>query len=174
MKPPSFKHSVLGHPVVGLPIMAAGSLMLYRCYLEPGIWPLAVPALIMMNAVATASGVRMKYLAWRSAWEAMGGGASSGNLVAGRAFVIILLGSMTAYMAAHSEVASYRTGLALMVMTGLGGGLLLLAKRLRQKRTFSPSGAALPVSICVNAPIVPVPPLAQAFAALPEHCLALR
>lgn len=175
MKPPSFKDSVLGHPLVALPIMAAGGLALYGCYLDHSLWPVGLIALYAMNVTLTANAARMKFLAWKSAWDAMGDApASAGHGLGGKLFAVMVLGSMMAYMAAHSDVANYRLGLVLMVAVGLIGGIILLFKRRREQQASSPAGPAAPVSICVNTPILPVPSLAQAFSALPEHCLALR
>jgi hypothetical protein len=175
MKPPSFKDSLLGHPLLVLPIMAAGGLALYGCYLDHSRWPVGLIALYVMNISITANATRMKFLAWKSAWDAMGDApASAGHGLGGKLFVIMVLGSMMTYMAAHSDVASYRLGLALMVAVGLIGGTILLFKRRKGQQSSSPAGPMAPVSICVNTPILPVPSLAQAFAALPEHCLALR
>ncbi len=172
MKPPSLKTTLLGHPLVCLPIIGIGCLLLYRWYLDAALWPLGIAALVAMNSSVNASGERMKYLSWKQAWDALGEASHSArSTIAGKFFASSVLVAMIVYMASHAEVAAYRTGLTLMAATAIGGGVILLTKSLRQRQRQQQSAVPDTVAICIHSPMMPVPSLAQAFAALPDHCL---
>ncbi|EQB16945.1 hypothetical protein [Sphingobium lactosutens] len=175
MKTPSLKTRMLGHPLVVWPSIGFFLWTGYMLLTGPDTWPLAAIALFFGAPVMRAYERREEWLAWRKAWNAMSGQQPPRR----RRFVKPLTGLMVVaaaalYLVATLDRTDSQTVLAISLLWMVGVVAFFAGRGLwrRLRRTRRATAGEL-VKVCVRKPLLRVPSLQQAYAALPDHCRAV-
>jgi hypothetical protein len=174
MKAPPPATRVLGHPILsGLLLLVGGAVAIaFLIHGTQGILP-AIIVGALLNRVMKAQEQERDYRAWKRAWNAMDPAARASRragLLMARTIIVI---AVALYGLAHLADAEIQVALAF-----IGAGLLLwfgvaLARRLRRNGERRRTDETAPVRIGLRGPLLPVPSLPQAYAALPDHCQRL-
>lgn len=173
MKSPPARIHILGHPVVMLPVMGMGSLILYQWSQNADLALLGIVAIAAMAFVAKASERRMEYARWRRAWNAMADDAPapSRRPLLGKVAVAVIV--PVGFVAYESEALSQVGNPVPMLVAIVGlagiGAMIVRARRWFTGRRARPSSRSDVVSICARSPMR-VPSLEDAYRALPAHC----
>jgi hypothetical protein len=161
-------------------VVAGACLGPYAWYMNPDAWPLGMAGLMVMGWTAEANAAVARYAAWKREWDGMGPGGARprasdrpGFKVAALALVVV---GLAVFLAAHPDQPGY----VLAFNWLMGGGTCLLVGWLAVRRfrsTARPIWARKArvhetdaVSLCVRSPVIRVPDLKGAYAALPAHC----
>lgn len=177
MNKPPLGTRILGHPLVGLPILGLGAFVLYQCTQDTSNWPLGLGAMAAISATLRASEKAEAYRTWKLAWDAMSDAPpSSGRM--GRVFRSLvgfaLFGALILFLIGHSDKPEYSIALGWVLLVGGLGVVLALALRLWCSRRRKPKAVKVqPVTVAIARPIHAVPDMRQCYRKLPEHCLAL-
>lgn len=177
MRRPAGIRWIAGQPLVTLVVVLVSLFALYVCVAAPGGWLLAIVPVVTLWWVVNANSDVAEYKAWRRAWEGMGPD-SAPRRVARSAFKwvawLLIVGSVAWYLYANRDLPEYRLALLWMgavAAIAMLAALVQLARRARGGvRKAKPGASVEPVSICVDRPIIKVPDLRRAYAALPAHC----
>jgi len=177
MKPPPLKTRFLGHPVITTGASLVGAWLCWTLFQSgPEGMLLGFVVVGVVGHIIAANGEVTKYRAWKRAWDGMadGGGTARRQLVnPKRAAPLVVGATVLGYGVANLGDPDVQTGMAF-----IGGALAvwIMAKLLRVRLPFRRSvrNANGPVvTVAVAAPIIPVPTMPQAFAALPQHLWCL-
>lgn len=175
MKAPPPATRFLGHPVVAAPIlMVLGTLAwLYFTSGDGGSVMLGIIAIAAGAKVVEANTKVMLYGKWRRAWDGMGEPSAPrrrigwkkpariGLVIAASLYALANLGDPDIQIAVEFFLTALIVwGLARLLRLVPGRG----AKRADRR------GQEPVVTLAIRAPLMPVPTLHQAYAALPEHC----
>jgi hypothetical protein len=170
----------LGHPIPAFTICCVSTFLLYQWAAlqttEAGM--VGVGAAACASWALKANERRKKYLNWQRQWAAMGRtspapvrrGTVLKGLTIGTILTVLLV---VALQSDHADIAIVGTTLGLMLLTAFAGMLIVVGKllgRLRRKRRTKPR---LAVRVVITRPVLAVPRLDQAYAALPPHCQRL-
>ncbi|RJG55393.1 hypothetical protein D0Z70_08260 [Sphingobium terrigena] len=171
MKQPSLKTRIIGSPPVVLPTVGfflwSGYMLLTQ---GDEMWPMAITATLLVTWVMRAHEQRDAYLTWKRAWNAMAGQTPQQRKIAKPITGIVGIIMVSLYLVATLDRTDTQTALGLSVV-GIIGACAIFAgrslwRRLRRRR----AAKAAFVTVCIRSPLLPVPTLQQAYAALPAHC----
>jgi len=179
MREPPARVRFIGHPLVSVPIMGLCAFAIYAWVQNPGAFVVGIGAIIGLMWTAKAQSTMNQYRRWHKAWDSMAEpkAASAGSpmprIVAGLIAVLVVGG-----FAASESGAASGSGPALVGILGMGGILAAIVVAIRALAKRPRSGKAEraatdrrdPVKVIVTRPILPVPNLKDAYAALPAHC----
>jgi hypothetical protein len=177
MNRPGTSTMIAGHPVVCTPILLGTMGACYGCYQNSSLWPIALVMLFLLNGVVGASGARAKYLNWQREWNAMNGAPptseQSGRRTLPKWVGWIALILTVLYLLANGSDPTCRLALGWITVCTVGCGIAAWAMRGRAKHAtgkVAPAAKSQPVTICVTAPLLPVPTLKNAYSAMPPYC----
>lgn len=177
MNKPPFGTRILGHPLVGLPILGLGAFVLYQCTQDTSNWPLGLGAMAAISATMRASEKAEAYRTWKMAWDAMSDAPAPSGRVGRvlRGLVgLVLFGALILLLIGHSDQPAYSIALGWVLLVGGLGVVALLVTRLwRSRRRKRKAIKAQPVALAIARPIYAVPDMRQCYRKLPEHCHAL-
>lgn len=171
MKKPSTQSMMMGHPVVALPVAVATLATLYAWSQNSEAWWLAIVMLVFMGRVMKANEARRAYRQWKREWDAMDPKPAS------RMRPVHVAGMLGCALMVVVGAASDQVGPGAAVGgLILGAFLWVIARSLL--RGWSPSRrrrarTATPVRLAITRPVLPVPSLADCYAALPAHSRAV-
>jgi hypothetical protein len=177
MNKPSLGTRILGHPLIGLPILGLGAFVLYQCTQDTSNWPLGLGAMGAISATMRASEKAEAYRTWKLAWDSMSDAPPrSGRM--GRVFRglvgLALFGALILFLIGNSDKPEYGIALGWVLLVGGFGVVARLALRLWRSRARAPKAAtAKPVAIAIVRPLYAVPDMRQCYRNLPKHCQAL-
>ena len=177
MNKPPLRTRILGHPLVGLPILGLGAFVLYQCTQDTSNWPLGLGAMGAISATLRASEKAEAYRTWKLAWDSMSDAPPpSGRLgrVVRGLVGLALFGALILFLIGHSDKPEYGIALGWVILVGGLGVLAMLVTRLwRSRRRKSKAAKAQPVTLAITRPIYAVPDMRQCYRKLPEHCHVL-
>jgi hypothetical protein len=177
MKQPPLKTRFLGHPVVTTGASLVGAWLCWTLFQSgPEGVLLGFVVVAVVGHIIAANGEVTKYRAWKRAWDGMadGGGTARRRLVnPKRAAQLIVGATVLGYGVANLRDPEVQTGMAFI---GAALTVWVMARLLRLGSPFRRAGRSAGgpvVTVAVTAPMIPVPTMPQAFAALPEHLWCL-
>lgn len=171
MKQPSPTTYVLASPPVFFGSWGLTCWLLYQWSLDHGIWPLIVAMGIFLLAVMKADARLKAYKAWQRAWEGLDGASPRSSRKGAVAATVVVVAVLTIYALAQLPPQT-QNATALLGVMGAAGFFLLRALR----RGVGPrprTRKAEIVTVVVAAPLFAVPSIAEAYRALPDHCLRM-
>lgn len=171
MREPPFRIRVLGHPVVMIPVMGMGAVVLDQWTQHPEIALLGFAAIAAMALVAKASESRMAFVRWRRAWDSMADGAPASQrpMLAKLAIgVIVPAGFMAHASGALDALAGPASTLAVLAVA-LVAGTMLVRRWCLPSHHARPASRSDVVSVCARS-VIAVPSMTDAYSALPAHC----
>jgi hypothetical protein len=172
MREPPPRVQMLGHPVVMVPVMGTGVLVLYQ-WTQNMDW--TIPGLIAIAAMAVvgkASEHRKAFLSWRRAWDGFADTPPAppqpplkGKLAA--AATIAALGFGYEAGALDGAIGPLVTlGLLAAIIVG---GAMLVRRWLPSSRGARAASRSDAVTVCARS-VMAVPTMTDAYGALPAHC----
>lgn len=177
MNKPPLGTRILGHPLVGLPILGLGAFVLYQCTQDTSNWPLGLGAMGAISATLRASEKAESYRTWKLAWDSMSDAPPPSGRIS-RVFRgligFALFGALILFLVGNSDKPEYGIALGWVLLVGGLGVVARLALRLWRSRRRKPKAAkAQSVTLAIARPIHAVPDMRQCYRQLPEHCHAL-
>lgn len=169
MRRPDLPAMVLGHPLVAGPLGLAGFAAIYACWRSGAGWT-CLAVVIGLAWLAQAGERRAAWEAWKREWDAMAEPAPKrprGTKRAWAAALAVPLGLLL-YLSAEPAARPAIVGVGLL----LGLAVLLVATlrwAWRRLRARPRRRGVAPVAVIAK-PLIAVPTLDAAYAALPEHC----
>lgn len=173
MKKPSTKTRMLGHPLVVTPALTFFLWSGYQWLMQPEAWPMAAAALCFLAPVMNAHEKRHAYMTWRRAWEGLGDQAPQRRPILRPLTGMMVIVAAALYLVATLDRVDTQNGLALMALVGIAASIGFVLRVLFRRRARTRAAKAARVTVCVRKPLVRVPTLQQAYAALPDHCRAV-
>lgn len=169
MREPPLRVRVLGHPVVMAPVLGAGLFILYQWTQHPDIWVLGLAAIAAMMLVGKASERRMEFVRWRKAWDSMDDHppASQWPMLTKLGIAILVPAGFLGYESGALDRLVGPAILLAILAAMLAAGAMIVRRWSRRARAASTSDV---VTACAR-PVMAVPSMSAAYAALPEHCL---
>lgn len=171
MKQPSNITYVLASTPVFFGSWALSCWLLYQWSRDGGIWPLIVAMGLFLLAVMKADEHVKAYKAWQREWEGLDGASPRSSRKGAVAATVVVVAVPTIYALAQLPPQT-QNATALLGVMGAAGFFLLRALRRGVGPRPRKRKAEL-VTIVVTAPLFPVPSMAEAYRALPDHCLRM-
>ena len=176
MRAPSNFTMAIGHPLVATPVVLGGFGLLYvACLGGPSAMPCGLSGVVVLAVIGRAHKTASAYRAWRREWLAMAGEPDLENLRIKGVLATILFAFLIFATIAFVQSSPRSIGRALgwvIGLTPLWLATLAVWMMVRRKRDRSTSSERVPVKVVAKA-LLPAPPLADAYAALPEYCQRL-
>jgi hypothetical protein len=174
MTPPSPMTRLIGHPVVAGALLLAGMPFVAFSLLHgsQGVVP-AVIVGALLNRVMKAQERERDYRAWKSAWDAMSGSttASAHSRKLAVRTAIVMLAAL--FCATHLGDGQVQLGIAFVALALMLWATATLMRRFGLGAWRSRRAQTEAVTISLRGPLLPVPSLPQAYAALPDYCQQL-
>ena len=169
MTPPGLKTQLLANPAVILGSWGTGAWLVYQWTQDQVAWPFVVMIGVFVSSVMKAEERVRAYRQWKREWDSLGNTTPRrrAHPLIGLALGLLL----TAFIAAPATMRPAM--LAGAFVAALVFLILFLCLRMVRAIRRRRSAKAEIVAICVGAPVMRVPTLQQAFAALPDHCKRL-
>ncbi|MFA5989929.1 MAG: hypothetical protein WC803_10035 [Sphingomonas sp.] len=168
MKPPSPTTYVLASPPVFFGSWALSCWLLYQWSRDGGIWPLIVAMGLFLLAVMKADERVKAYKAWQREWEGLDGASYRSSRKGAVAATVVVVAVPTIYALAQLPPQTQNVATLLLVLAVAGFFLLRALRRGVGPRPRTRKAEI--VTVVVTAPLFPVPSMADAYRALPDHC----
>lgn len=175
MRPPRLQTRILASGPVYVSAWASALFFGYHFWNgEPVFWALVITVSFLLNVMRADEQVQA-YRTWKRAWDAMGDGpllSQRGGRV-GRAVVgLALVAALIVYLSSHTDRPGYDLALGWLVLGGIAMLVVAILAKWRKVRRARPIKTTV-VTVVVKGPALRVPTLAEAYRALPEHCMRI-
>jgi hypothetical protein len=175
MRQPPLQTRILASAPVNLSAWASALFFGYHFWNgEPVFWALVITVSLLLNVMRADEQVQA-YRTWKRAWDAMGDDplpSGRGGRV-GRTLVgLTLIAAFVWYLASQTGRPGYDLALGWLVLGGVAMLVVAILAKWRKVRRARPIKATV-VTVVVKGPVLRVPTLAEAYRALPEHCMRI-
>jgi O-antigen/teichoic acid export membrane protein len=170
MNRPPLKTRIAGHALVVGPLSLLAVWSVYALSQDTNRWPMTVLAVMLAGWSLNANEVMARYKAWQRAWNSMAPARPRSVAIPWRKLgAVVAIALPILYLGAHPERPGYSMALGGLIIGLLGLLLARLWQWVRHRKGRARQGDEL-VRVTVRRPLLPVPSLAQAYAALPDYC----
>lgn len=177
MNRPRTNMLVMGHPLIGVPMLLADAVAGFAYTDSAGFGLGTVFALVFAGWVTNCMQQRARYCSWQRQWNSLDPNYRAPQPIRTtlrHLRALIIVGPLAAgafwLLANFNDPTSAAHVLAPLVVVGLP--LIILAALFARRRKRQPKAREWTVSQAVTRP-QPVPTVAEAFASLPDYCRPL-
>ncbi|MGB3927803.1 MAG: hypothetical protein WBL20_02460 [Sphingobium sp.] len=160
----------MGHPLVVWPTIGFFLWSGYMLLVQPDTWIMAAAAFMIGAPVMRAYEQCEAYRIWRGTWNAMAGQTRKRRNVLRPLTGAVALAAIGLYLVATLDRTDTQNAIGVMLVWLIGVGVFFAGRSLWRKKRAAKQAKDDPVTVCVRTPLLPVPTLQQAYAALPAHC----